>query len=439
MQTKNSRKGYILQHEKPPFKSDTRDIRFENRLTFYLLRRFKALNPLKYRDYRWLFMANLMSFISIGMQQITRGWLILMMTEDSPLALSFVTMAFALPMTFMSILGGALADRYPRRSLILISQSAGAFMVLVLATLDYANVIQYWHLIVIGIINGTASATGLPSRQSIISDIVPEKSLMRAIALSNFAVNLGRLAGPALAGLLIVFMGTAGVFYLIAVLQIAAFFFTSLMKTGKKTSANRDTNFFENITEGFRYAGKNRVILGLIILSLVPSIFGFPYVTLLPAWAREALDVQSDDLGWLMGVMGVGSLAGTLLLASMKNIRNKGMFLNVSGFAWGLFLFFFSMSLSFLSAYPLLFMVGFISSIFMALNNTYMQMTSSDEMRGRMVSLSMMTLGIMPLSAVPFGILAEYTGTPCSLMTAGLLLCLFMLFFFLFTQSFRKQ
>ncbi|MFC1494742.1 MFS transporter [Thermodesulfobacteriota bacterium] len=400
--------------------------------------RLTTFHSLKYVDFRWLILANLMSFMSIGMQQINRGWLILILTDDSPLALTFVTMAFALPMTFVSLLGGALADRIPRRKLMIVSQIIGVIMVFLLATLDYTGLIRYWHLIVIGVVNGSLAATNMPSRQSIVSDIVPKEELMNAISLSNSAMNSTRIVGPALAGVLIMHMGTAGVFYLIGFLQIISVFFVYLMETGREATGSSDKSVSGDIFAGFRYAGKNPVILGLVLLSLVPSIFGFPYISLIPAWAREALDAQSDGLGYLMTMMGCGSLSGTLILASVKQIKNRGVFLIINGFLWGFALLFFSGCESYSTALPWIFAVGFISSIFMALNNTLMQIKSSDEMRGRMVSLSMMTFGIMPLSAVPFGALAEYIGTPGSLMIAGALLCVFMLFFYVFTPGFRR-
>ncbi len=403
-----------------------------------MIYRFKAFNSLKYVDCRWLLLANFASFMAVGMQQLARAWLILRLTNDSPLALTFVTMAFALPITFISLLGGALADRVPKRDLMIISQIISCITLLVMATLDYAGLIKYWHLIVIGIINGSVMAASMPSRQSIISDIVPEEELMSAIALNNSANNSTRLVGPSLAGFLIIFIGTAGVFYLIVAIQLIGLFFTYLLKTGKEATGKSNKGVAEDIAEGFRYAKSNTIILGLVILTLVPAVFGFPYVTLLPAWAREALNARSLGLGWLEAVMGVGSLLGTLLLASIRQIRNRGMFLIINGFAWGLALFLFSRCGSYYTALPGIFIVGFMSSIFMSLNNTMMQVKSSDKMRGRMVSLSMMTFGIMPLSAVPFGALAEHIGTPDSLMIAGALLCAFIILFYIFTPNFRK-
>ena len=181
----------------------------------------------------------------------------------------------------------------------IVSQTVTFFMIFILATLDYSGYIRFWHLIVIGVINGSTVAASMPSRQSIISDIVPEDEVMSAIALSNSANNATRIFAPSLAGVLIAFIGTAWVFYLIAVVQLIALFFTYLLKTGTEATGKSNKSFTGDIVEGFRYAKTNPVILGLVLLSLVPAIFGFPYITLLPAWAREALDAKSLGMGGL--------------------------------------------------------------------------------------------------------------------------------------------
>ncbi len=400
---------------------------------------FKALTPLKYIDCRWLMLANFASFMAIGMQQLTRGWLILRLTNDSPLALSLVTMSFALPMTFMSLVGGVFADRFPKRRLMIINQTITTLTVLLLATLDYLGIIRFWHLIVIGIINGSVVAVSMPSRQSIFSDIVPENDIMGAIALNNSATNSTRLVGPSLAGFLIVFIGTAGTFFLVAIIHFISLVFICLLTTGRNATGKSSKSIAGDIAEGFRYAKENPIILGIVILSLVPAIIGFPYVALLPAWAREALDAHSLQLGILEATMGFGSLLGTLILASLSNLKNRGVFLIINGLVWGVALVLFAGCGSYYTALPGIFIVGFMSSIFMALNNTLMQVKSSDEMRGRMVSLSTMTFGIMPLSAVPFGAVAEKIGTPYSLMIAGAILCVFMMVFFILSPSFRKN
>ena len=402
-------------------------------------RSFPAFQSFQYRDYRWLWFGTLFSFMAVGMQQITRGWLVLRLTNDSPFALSLVMMSFALPLTFVSVLGGVFADRISRRQIIIVTQSGNAILTFLLATLDITGIICFWHLLVIGFCNGTLAAFNMPSRQSIISDIVPAKTLMNAISLSSAGMNLTRIIGPVLAGVLIVYLDTAGVFYLIAFIHAFSAAYTGMIKAGRTPSAgSARKGMWTDIREGFQYAAGNPTLLGLLIMGFVPALFGFPFLTLLPAWGREVLSVQSDGLGLLMAFVGIGSLIGALVLASLRHLRKRGVFLMANGLVWGIALIVFSRCSSYTTALPALLLIGFLSAIFMSLNMTLMQFYSSPEMRGRILSMAMMTFGIMPLSAVPFGILAEGIGTADSLKLSGLLLCLFIIAFFFAFRRFRK-
>jgi predicted MFS family arabinose efflux permease len=159
---------------------------------------------------------------------------------------------------------------------------------------------------------------------------------------------------------------------------------------------------------------------------------------LLPAWAREALNVKSDGLGLLMMTMGIGSLVGTLMLASIGDLKRRRLFLILNGFVWGLVVVLFSRSDSYFTAIPGLFFLGLASAVFMALNMTLMQSYASPEMQGRIISMHMMTFGIMPLSAVPFGAIAERIGTANSLQIGGFILCFFVMIFYFAYPKFRK-
>jgi MFS family permease len=396
---------------------------------FWRRRSFPPFQSFQFRDFRWLWFGTFISFLAVMMQQITRGWLILRLTHDSPLALSMVMMAFALPLTFTSVLGGALADRLARKHIIMISQGGNCILTLLLATLDITGLVRFWHLMVLGFMNGTLAAFNMPSRQSLISDIVPERSLMNAVSLNSAGMNTTRIVGPAAAGILIIYMETAGVFYLIAFIHAFSALCTAMIRAGQRPADRPAKGVAADIREGFEYALRNSTLFGLVIMGLVPALFGFPYLALLPAWAREALNVQSDGLGLLMTSMGLGSLAGTLTLASLRQLKRRGAFLVVNSLAWGISLILFSQSASYSTALPFLFLVGLVSGVFMSLNMTLMQFYSSAEMRGRIVSMAMMTFGIMPLSAVPFGVIAESMGTAGSLGLSGLFLCLFTVAF----------
>lgn len=400
---------------------------------------FSVFSSFRYRNYRWLWLGTFLSFMAVGMQQITRGWLVLRLTDDSPFALALVMMSFALPLTFVSILGGVLADRIPRKKIILLSQSGNAFLTLLLAILDITGFILFWHLLVIGACNGTLAAFNMPSRQSIISDIVPGKALMNAISLNSAGMNMTRIIGPALAGVLIIFLDTGGVFCLVALFHAFSALCTAMIEMEKAPSNdNSSKGIIADIREGFRYAIGDPALRGLVVMNFVPALFGFPYLALLPAWGREVLSIQSDGLGLLMACVGIGSLVGSMGLASLDHLKKRGAFLVINAFVWGAALALFSRCASYPTALPVLIIVGVLSAVFMSLNMTLMQSYSSYEMRGRVVSMAMMSFGVMPLSAVPFGALAERIGTADSLGIAGLALCLFAVVFIFIFPTFRK-
>ena len=376
--------------------------------------------------------------MGMNMQMITNGWLVLRLADESPLALALVMMSFAAPMTFISPIGGALADRIPRKRILMLSQGGNAALTILLATLDVTGVVAFWHVMVIGVANGTMMAFNMPSRTAIISDIVPEHRLMNAISLNNSGMNLSRIVGPAAAGVLIVFIDTAGVFYLVGAIYVAAFVMVAGMRAGSTVSTRARKGMFDDIREGASYTIRDQTLRGLIVMTFIPVLFGFSYFALLPAWAREALDVGSEDLGILMMLMGAGALVGSLALASMTNFKKRGLLLLAASVGWGVSLAVFSQATSYALAVPLLMIMGLLSSLFMSLSMTLTQLNASPEMRGRIMSINMMTFGLMPLSALPFGALAEKIGTPDALGLSGLLLAAFTVLFALAYPSFRR-
>ena len=294
------------------------------------LARYPVFESLRYRDFRWMWAGSFVSFMAMNMQMITRSWLVVRLTDDSPLFLSLSMVSFAVPVTFVSLIGGALADRVPRRRLVIMSQSGNALMTLLLAVLDVTGVVTFWHVMAMGVVNGSLMAFNMPSRQAIISEIVPERRLMNAISLNNSSMNLTRVVGPALAGFLILLVDTAGVFFIVSAIYVFSVLSMTMVHAGTEPAGRSGKGVTGDIREGLAYALGDRTLRGLIIMNFIPVLFGFSYYALLPAWAREALDVQSDDLGILMMLMGVGALTGTLILASMGSFRRRGAFLLVS-------------------------------------------------------------------------------------------------------------
>ncbi len=401
-------------------------------------KRYPVFESLQYRDFRWMVAGSFVSFLAMNMQMITRGWLILRLADDSPLALTLVMMSFSLPMTFVSLVGGALADRMPRKRMVIISQSATAVMTVVVGTLDYTGIITFWHLMVIGFINGSLIAFNMPSRQAILSEIVPEKSLMNAISLNNSGMNLTRIVGPAAAGFLILAIETSGVFFVVSGIYVFSIITTMMIDAGKTPASSSRNGVAGDIGEGLRYAASDPGRRGLIAIVLMTSLFGFSYWILMPAWAREALDVGPEDLGILLTIMGVGAVIGTLGLAMVSNVGRRGLLVIGSSLLWGVSLAVFSQLTSYALTVPLLLIIGAISAVSMSITMTMLQTLAAPEMRGRMMSIAMMTFGLTPLSAVPFGLIAERAGTPDALLLSGAILVVTTLIFAAVQPTFRR-
>ncbi len=402
------------------------------------LGRIPIFETLAYRDFRWVFLGSFASFMAMNMNLVTQSWLVVELMNDSPLALSLSIVSFTAPITVVSLVGGVMADRIPRRRLVIISQSGNAAMTFLMATLDLTGVIDFWQVMAIGLVNGSMMAFNMPSRQAIISDIVPESRLMNAVSVNNSSMNLTRVIGPASAGFLILFIDTWAVFYLVSLVYVFSALSMTMVSAGSRPSARSGKGVTGDIGAGLSYVAQDPTRRGLILMSFIPALFGYSYYALLPAWGREALDIGSEDLGVLMMLMGIGALVGTLILASMRSFSRRGAFLLLFCLLWGIALASFAQTSSYLAAIPLLMLVGLLNSVFMSLNMTLIQIYSSQEMRGRMMSIAMMSFGVMPLSGVPFGILAELTSTPFALTLSGLLLVAFTLVFTAAYPSYRR-
>lgn len=389
-------------------------------------------------DFRWIWLGSFASFTAMNMQMITRGWLVLRLENDSPSALTWAMVSFAAPMAVVSLLGGALSDRVPKKYLIIGSQLGNAALTFTVGMMDATDTIWLGALMALGVLNGSMFALNMPSRQAIISEIVPRERVMNAVALNNSSMNLTRTFGPALAGILIAFFSTALVFYLVSIVYVfSALSVVRLSASGVYNNSPRKS-VIADIKEGLRYSLGDQTLRGLIIMAFMPAMFGFTLFVLMPAWAREQLNVTSFDLGYLMAVMGIGALAGTLGLASLRNLSKRGMVLIVISVIWGFSVVGVALSVEFVSAIFFLIVYGLLNSLYMSLNMTLSQTYAAPEMRGRVMSLFMMTFGLMPIGAIPFGEFAEVVGTGQALSISGLVMAGLTLAFAFMYPHFRR-
>ena len=390
---------------------------------------------LRIRDFRYLWVANLGTSFAMQMQMVARGWLIYEMTS-SPMALTWVMLSFMLPSFIFSLAGGVIADRFHKKTIMVLSQLLNGAATLMLATIVYSDNVTFWHFIYFGLFNGTVLSFSMPARSAVIPEVVGQDSLVNAMALQSATFSLSRILGPALAGALIaVFAGgdttsTEGVgivFFVIAGLYLVSVFATIQLHYEGNPAPRGASTPLEDIAEGFRYMRDEKLILGLLIMGFVPMTFGWSASFLLPAFNQDVLNGGPDSLGLLMTGMGVGALGGSLLLARLGDFSKKGRFLFVTSYCWAIALAAFAMSSSAYFAIAMMAVCGFFSSLFGALNMSIVQLAIRPEIRGRVMSIMMMTHGLMPLGLIPISGLAEFVGIDVALLTGAFLLALSML------------
>jgi MFS family permease len=295
----------------------------------------KTFASLKHKNFRLFFMGQSVSLIGTWLQQTALSWLIYDMT-NSKFLLGFIAALGALPLLFLSLVGGIVADRFPRRTTLIITQISTMILTFVLTLLIALNIVQIWHIVVIAALNGIIFSIDMPVRQSYMIDMAGKKDLMNAIALNSSIFNLARVLGPVIAGIVMVKFGSIWCFFLNGLSFLAVIW--ALLKQRIVVAADklRDKMKKENVIEytatGFKYVKDNKEILDLIILLAIVGIFGWSYSILFPAIAKDIFHIQEKGYAVLVSANGVGALLGALFLAYFGNSSLKRNFVN-----WGIY------------------------------------------------------------------------------------------------------
>ncbi len=397
-------------------------------------------------DFRWLWIGSLGSSFAMNMQIIARGWLVYTLTS-SAMDLAWVTLSFMLPTVAFSLWGGVVADRMAKKRIIVLAQSLNCAATIVMALIILSDRVTFWDFIWFGFFNGTILALSMPARQAFVPELIPDRLIFTAMALNTTSWNLSRILGPALAGFLIAWVAAGdtsstygvGIVYL----MIAALYFFSAvtMLLVKRTGNIKEPDGkspLTDVADGLRYVRANPPVLGLILLSIVPFLFGMPLNTLLPAFNEDILGGGPEDLGLLMSSMGVGAILGSLMLASMGGLRNKAGWLIATCVGWGAFTTAFGSAQVVWLAALLVAAIGWLSAWNMSLNRGLLQMQVADHMRGRIMSIDMMSHGLMPIGVIPISIIAERYSVAVALEVAGVMFVLVVLALAAFTTSVRR-
>jgi len=382
------------------------------------------------RDFRYLWGGSLCSSFAMNIQLVARGYLIYEMTHSAG-KLAWVTLAFMLPQALLSVVGGALADRLPKKALMIGAQSLNCAAAVLMAAIVFSGVVQFWHFIALGVFNGTLLALSMPSRQSIIPEIVGQARLPNAIALNSASMNLSRILGPALSGVLISlfhvegevpYIGVGIVYVIIALLYAGAAWSVRFVRVDGRTHRDASDGVWADIGEGFRYVRDSRLMLGLVMMGTFPMMFGMPMQNLMPAFSRSVLHGGPADLGLLMTSLGIGAIAGTLVLARAGDFARKGRALFIGCIVWAVSIALFTLAGTLVTAAIATAFTGIFSSSLTALNRTMMQLEAPAELRGRIMSFDQMALGLMPVGILPIGLLSDVIGVQHALQVSAALL-----------------
>lgn len=404
------------------------------------------LKALQVPDFRWLWVGSLASSFAMNMQIVARGWLVYTLTS-SAMDLAWVTLSFMVPQVAFSLWGGVVADRLPKRRIITLAQALNCAAVVVMALIILGDRVTFWDFIWFGFFNGTVLALSMPARQAFVPELIPDRLIFTAMALNTTGWNLSRILGPALAGFLIAWVaagdtsstyGVGIVYLMIAVLYFLSAATMLLVKRPGRIKEPDDKSPLTDMLDGLRYVRANPPVLGLILLSIVPFLFGMPLNTLLPAFNEDILGGGPDDLGLLMSSMGVGAILGSLMLASMGGLRNKGIWLISTCVGWGVFTAAFGSAQVVWLAVVLVAAIGWLSAWNMSLNRGMLQVQVASVMRGRIMSIDMMSHGLMPLGVIPISFIAERYSVAVALETAGVVFVLVVLGLAAFTTSVRR-
>jgi MFS family permease len=381
-----------------------------------------TFRALRHGNYRLFFWGQLVSLIGTWMQQTAMSWFVYEIT-NSKLLLGLVSAVGSAPMVLSSLWGGALADLYPKRSILVVTQSAQMLCAFLLAAGVWLGFATPWFMMIVAAFNGTAMGFDMPARQAFTVEMTSREDLLNAISLNSSIVNGARVVGPSVAGLMIGAVGVAMCFFLNGlsfVAVIAGFLMMRLPPFQRPATA---ISAGEHAWKGVLYSIRHQRVRTILLLFLAVGVFGWSYAVLMPAFARDVLSRGANGYGILMSASGTGAFIGALIVATYGHLFTPRKLA-----LGGVWLFSAAMlALSFTKNFPLallfLFAAGFGMLLFFSTSNTVLQTIVPDEMRGRVMGVWSLVFGAMiPLGSLEAGAVAHWLGTPFAL-AFGAIIC----------------
>jgi MFS family permease len=390
-------------------------------LNINLKRLGNIFRSLRYRNYRLYFAGQSVSLIGTWIQRIALPWLVYRLT-DSPFMLGVVAFASQIPTLFIAPFAGVLVDRWNRYYMLITTQVLLMIQAVILTVIFFTEVIKIWHIVLLGTFVGFVNAFDMPTRQSLVVDLVEDRDdLGNAIALNSSMVNSARLIGPSIAGVIIAVTNEGVCFLLNAVSYFFVIVSLLFMRIPIRIRKSTKSQPFKEFKEGFKYVFGFPPIRAIILMLALMSFMGMSYTVLMPVFAKEVLHGGSHTYGFLMGASGVGALIGALYLASRKNITGLWKIVPMSAAIFGCGLVIFSLTRTLYFSIMLMFAAGLGMIMQMASSNTIIQTMIDDDKRGRVMSFYIIAfIGTAPFGSLLAGGLAKIIGAPYTIMIGGI-------------------
>ncbi len=401
-------------------------------------RRWATFESFRNQQFRWLYLSNAAFFFSMIGQMVVRSWLAYDMT-GSAFALGLVNFSVAIPMLFLSPFGGVLADRMERRRLIMSGQAVVFTSEALLLVLLVSGLLEFWHLLAATFVMGGMFPFIMPARQAIVANIVGRHGLTNAMALQLGAMNAARVIAPASAGFVMSFASVDAAFVVAVTLYGLAFLCMTKVTPSRAAARPAPTTVLRDMGDGVRYVVRDRPVFVLLFLGMVPILLAMPFQSLLPVFAGpEVWDVGEIGLGILHAAAGAGGLIGAFIIATFSNTHRKLrlMMSSLVFFTGGLALF--AISPWFLLGVAFVLFADVFAAMYQTTNASIIQLLIPDEVRGRVMSLMMMTFGLTPLGTLPISAAAEAWGAPIAVAAACSITLTIGIVFYFVSASLRR-
>ncbi len=379
-----------------------------------------GLRALRHRNFRLFYSGQAISLTGTWIQQIALSWLVYR-TTGSAFLLGLVTFCSQIPMLLFLPLAGLLSDRLDRRRIMLTAYGLAALQAVALGALTLSGAIRVWHILLLGFVYGAVMAFETPARQSLISQMVASRDdLPNAIALNSVLMNSGRLIGPSIAGLLLVFISEGWCFLINAASFMAIVISVSCMRLAPRPTPIERRSLMHDFGVAARYAWQNRPIRLFLAQVALISLTASPYTVLMPIFARDVFGGDAHTLGFLVGSGGLGAVIGTAFLTTRPNVFELSRLVPFTAGAAGLSLMFVGMSHSYALSLAFMAILGFGIIVTAASVNMMLQTLVDDDKRGRIVSFyAMAFLGMAPVGGLLAGTVAGHVGAPGTAMING--------------------